>query len=92
MAAFLLDIGRRHVDGDSLGRQRQAKRLERRADALPAFAHRFVRQSHYVEGDDTAGKLDLNVDIQDFNALEGHRIHPRNQRDASRFMAHALVC
>ena len=70
----------------------EPKRLKRGADALAAFAHRLVGQSHHVEGDDTAGKLDLNVDIQDFDALEGHRIHPRNQRDASRFMAHALVC
>ena len=50
MAAFLEQVGRREVDGDAPGRQRQAQRVERRAHPLARFADRLVGQADDGEG------------------------------------------
>ncbi len=71
MAALLGDVGRRQVDGDAPGRQRQAERVEGGADPLAAFADRLVGQADHGEGDQAAGHLRLHLDGQNLDALEG---------------------
>jgi len=46
---------------------------------LPAFADRLVGQADDGKGDHAARYLNLNIDIQDLDTLERHRIDPRNQ-------------
>jgi hypothetical protein len=50
MAAFLEHIGRREVDRDVAGRQREAQRRQRAPHPLPRFGDRLVRQSHDDKG------------------------------------------
>jgi hypothetical protein len=47
--AFLLQVGRRQVDGDVRGRNQVAGVLDGRADAVAALAHGGVRQADGVE-------------------------------------------
>lgn len=45
ISALLEQIGGRHVDGDALGRQRQAERAQGRAHPLAALGDRLVGQA-----------------------------------------------
>jgi len=47
--AFFLHIRRREVDRDALERKLPARVLDRRGDALAAFAHRRIGQPHHRE-------------------------------------------
>ena len=78
MAAFLQDVGRRQVDDDALGRQPQADGAERAAHALAAFADGLVWQADDDDADGARQDLHLHVDLQHLDALEGHRLDPRD--------------
>jgi len=71
MAAFLDQVGRRQVDGDALGRQRQAQGVERGAHPLAAFSHRLVGQPDHGKGRQAGSQLHLDVDVQHLDAGEG---------------------
>ena len=62
MRAFLGQVGGRQVDGDPLGRQRQADRGQRGAHPLAAFGDRLVGQADDDEGGQPGGELDLHLD------------------------------
>ena len=79
MAAFLEEIRRRQVDGDALGRQRQPEGAEGRAHPFAALRHRFVRQADHGKGGQARGHLDLDVHVHHLDALEGDRMHSRDQ-------------
>ena len=51
VAAFLRQIGRRQIDGDPSGRQREAGGDQRRANPLTGFADGFVAEPDDVEND-----------------------------------------
>ncbi|KPF64605.1 hypothetical protein IP69_18185 [Bosea sp. AAP35] len=78
MAALLGQIGWGEVDGDALGRQRQARGDQRGADALLALAHRLVGQPDQNERDAAGRNLDLDIDGARLDALERHRCDPRH--------------
>jgi hypothetical protein len=80
MAAFLRQVGRREIDGDAPGRQRQTRGDERGAHPLARFRHRLVAEPDHVEHDLAARNLHLNVDRTRLNALERHRCHPDDHR------------
>jgi len=70
MAAFLGEIGRREVHGDTLWRQRQADRPERRPHPLAAFADRLVGKADQGETEIAGRHQHLDIDRQDVDALE----------------------
>ena len=62
MRAFLGQVGRRQVDGDPLGRQRQADRGERGVDPLAAFGDGLVGQADDEEFRQAGDDLHLHLD------------------------------
>ncbi len=48
VAAFLRQIGRREIDGDAAGRQREPRCDQRGADALLRLGHRLVGQPNDI--------------------------------------------
>ena len=83
MATFLGEIGGREIDGDPLGRQREADRGECGAHPFAAFRHRLVGQSHHDEGGKPGRKLNLHLDGA---RLQPEKRHGRDDRD------HATPC
>ena len=79
MAALLQEIGGGEIDGDAPGRERQPDGAECCAHALPALAHRLVRQADDGEGRHAAhAELHLRIHLQAVDALEGDRLDPRH--------------
>ena len=78
MAALLRHVGRREIDGDALGRKREARGDQRRAHPLAQFGHRLVAEADDGEGDRACGDLHLDVDRPGLHALEGHRRYARH--------------
>jgi hypothetical protein len=76
MAPLLGQVGRREVDGDAAGRQRQAGGDQGRAHPLARFRHRLVRQAHHVELGQARRDLDLNVDRPRLDAFERNGGNP----------------
>ena len=62
MRSFLGQVGGRQVDGNPLGRQRQADGGNRIAHPLAAFGHRLVGQSYDDEIGETWHQLALHLD------------------------------
>jgi hypothetical protein len=62
MRAFLGQVGGRQVDGDPLGRKREADRGQRRAHPLAAFGDRLVGQADDDERRQPGRQLDLHLD------------------------------
>ena len=73
VAAFLRQIGRRHVDGDAPRRQREPRGDQRGAHPLARFRHRLVGQADHVERRQAGRDLHLHVDGARLDALERHR-------------------
>jgi hypothetical protein len=78
MAAFLGQVGRGKVDGDFLGRHRQAGRVQRRLHPLAAFGHRLVGQADDLHADLAGRDHHLHVDGNRLDALERDSAHARN--------------
>ena len=78
MAAFLDDIGRREVDDDAPGRQRQADRGQGGADPFPRLRHRLVRQADDDERGQPAHHLDLHLDVENVDTVERDGVDARN--------------
>ena len=73
MAAFLRQIGRRQIDRDAFGRQRQARSDQRRAHAVARFGDGLVGKTDEIEGGKSRRDLHLHVHGPSLDALEGHR-------------------
>ncbi len=69
--ALLGQVGRGEIDGDALGREREARGDQRRPHPLARFRHRLVGQPHHHEGDGAGGDLHLHVDGAGLDPLEG---------------------
>ena len=78
MAALLRQVGRREIDGDALGRQREARGDQRRADPLLRFAHRLVAEADDVEHHVARRHVHLNVDRTGLDTLERHGRNARH--------------
>ena len=70
MAPLLGHVGRREIDRDPLGGEREAGGDERRAHALAQFGDRLVGQADDIEDHGAAGNLHLHVDGPGLDALE----------------------
>ncbi len=79
MAAFLQEIGRREIDGDALGRQRQTHGGEGGAHALAQFGDGLVGQTHDHEGGEARGDGHLGLDFERLDAQKGDGPDPRDQ-------------
>ncbi len=80
MRAFLGQVCRRKVDGDALGRKRQAHCRERGDHPFAAFVHRLVRQADDIEARQPRRELALHLDAARLKPEIGDS---RNQRDHS---------
>ncbi len=78
MAALFRHVGGREIDGDALGRKRQARGDQRRAHPLARFGHRLVAEADDGEGDRACGDLHLDVDRPGLHALKRHRRYARH--------------
>ena len=78
VAALLGQIGGRQVDRDALGRQGQAYGGQGGAHPLAALGDRLVGQADDGEGRQSGRHLHLDVDVEDLNAVEGHRVDARD--------------
>ena len=72
MAAFLRQVGRRHIDGDAARGQRQAGCDQGRAHPLARFGDRLVGQADDMKGGQAGRHLHLHIDIACLDALEGY--------------------
>ena len=72
MAAFLRQVGRRHVDGDAACGERESRREQRGAHPLACLGHRLVGQPDHVECGEPRRDLHLHVDGARLDALERH--------------------
>ena len=72
VAAFLRQIGRRHVDGDAARRQRKARGDQCGAHPLARFRHRLVGQADDIERRQSGRDLYLHVDGTRLDAFERH--------------------
>ena len=80
VAAFLRQVGRRHVHGDAPRRQREPGGDQRGAHPLARLGHRLVGQADHVEGRQTGRDLHLHVDGARLDAFERHRCNPLHHR------------
>ena len=71
VAALLLHVRRREVHGDPPHRHGQPEPGERAAHPLPAFRHRLVGETHHRERRHARADVNLHVDRQRLDALEG---------------------
>ena len=78
MAFLLENVGRREVDGNALGRQRQADGDERGAHALARFGDRLVGQANDGEGRQPGRGLHLDIDVKHLDALKRDGTYVRN--------------
>ena len=78
MRAFLWQVGGREIDGDALGRQRQADRGNGVAHALAAFGHRLVGKADEDEIGQARHQLALHLHGARLQPQIGHR---RNRCD-----------
>ena len=76
VAAFLGQIGRRQIDGDAAGRQRQPRGDHCRAHPLARLRHRLVGQADDGESRHAGCDLHLHIDGPDLDALERDRGDP----------------
>ena len=83
MRALLGQVGRRQVDRDPLGRQREADRGKRRMHPLAALRHRLVGKADDGEFRHARGELHLHLDrarlepqISDSGDGRGHQATP----------------
>ena len=76
MAAFLGQVGRREIDGDSPCRQRQPGSDQRRAHSLAGLGNRLVRQANDSEGRQSWRDLHLNIDGAGLDPLKSYRGNP----------------
>jgi hypothetical protein len=83
VAALLVEVGGREVDGDAARGKREADRRQRGAHALAALRDGLVGQSDQQEGGQPAAEMDLHVDIDDVDAGEGDRRRARMHGRAS---------
>ncbi len=72
MRAFLGQVRRREIDRYPLGGKRHSRCKQGTSDALPALAHRLVGQTNNVEDDRSWPDLNLNIDRNRLDPLEGH--------------------
>ena len=82
--AFLGQVGGREVDGDALGRQREAHGGHRGADAFLGLGDRLVGQADEVEGGQAGGDGALHLDEPRLDPLEGDRVGARGHCGVSR--------
>ncbi len=88
MRAFLGQVGRREIDRDMLGRQRQAQRGDGAAHPLAALRHGLVGQADHDEFWEARRQLDLNFDGARFQPqIRGRRhdcdhVFPPDQADS----------
>ena len=72
MAAFLRQVGRRHVDGDAPRGKREPGSDQRGAHPLARLRHRLVGQAHHIERREPGRDLHLHVDGARLDPLERH--------------------
>ena len=76
MAALLLHIRRRHVDGNAPGRQRQADGRQGGTDPLPRLAHGLIGQADDGErGQAAGGMATWTSDRQNLDPGKGDGVH-----------------
>ena len=82
MRAFLHHIGRRQIDRDPLGRERQPDRGQCRTDPFTRLGDSLVGKSDNGHRRKTVGDMDLHLDRNGVDAAKGHRLdagmHLRN--------------
>jgi hypothetical protein len=78
MAAFLGQVGRGEVDGDSARRKGQPRGDQRGTDPLARFGNGFVSQANDMECRQSRRNLHLDVDRAGFDALKGDGGNPLN--------------
>ena len=82
MRAFLHHIGRRQIDRDPLGRERQRDRGQCRTDPFTQPGDSLVGKSDNDHRRKTVGDMDLHLDRNGVDAAKGQRldagIHLRN--------------
>ena len=78
MRPLLRQVGGRQVDGDALGRERQAERRDSAAHALAAFGDRLVAQPDDVEHRDAGDQAALDLDAARLEPKIGDRRHRRD--------------
>jgi hypothetical protein len=71
VAAFLGQVRGYEIDGEALGRQREAERDERAPDTLFGLVHGLVGQADNVEAHDARRKLNLDLDGLRLDADKG---------------------
>ena len=76
--SFLRQIGRRQVDDDALGRQREAQRGDRAAHPFAAFRDRLVAQPDDDEVRQAGNELHLHLDAPRLQPEIGHRLDDRH--------------
>ena len=74
MRAFLYHIGRRQIDSDPLGRERQPDGRQRRADPFTRFSNSLVGKPDNGHRRKTIGNMDLHLDRYGVDAAKGHRL------------------
>jgi hypothetical protein len=74
VAAFLGQIGRRQVDGDAPGRQRQADGAQGGAHPLARFGDRLVGQADHGERRQPGDQMHLDIDVDHIDALKCHGV------------------
>ena len=82
--ALLPHVRRREVDGHPLEREREAGVPDRRADALPALAHRGIRQAHRRERGQPLAHVDLDADQRRVDTREAGGEDPREHHPRRR--------
>ena len=92
MAAFLLQVRRRQIDGDALHRQAEPDGGERRPHPLAALRHRLVRQADDMERRQAAAEMHLDIDLAHLDPVEGDRRNMRDRRAAAHLAGPAPAC
>lgn len=77
--AFLGQVSGRKVDGDPLGRQRQAHRGQRSVDPFAAFIHRLVGQADQIETRQAGRDLALDFHGTSLKPEIGNCLDQRDQ-------------
>ena len=80
MTAFLENVGGSEIDGDPFRWQPEPEGMQRGAHPLATLGDRLVGQTDDGKGDDAAGHLHLNIDVEHLDALKRHCLDPRNHR------------
>ncbi|MDB5541211.1 MAG: hypothetical protein JWQ89_2938 [Devosia sp.] len=78
MAPLLREIGRGEVHGDALGREAEARGVERGTHPLARFLDRLVGQADEKEVGNAGRDLHLHIDRHRLDPLKRHGRDPRD--------------